>query len=317
MSRPAKSRPAPSRRRNRARPSSSFGKRSRKAPGESPALRPPLLVLLPESPDRAVGRRHRVRISRCSRRSIRTNFAELKARWPFGKFPLLVDDGGTVIETTWIIDHLQAHHPGPNGWIPDGDLGLRVRFLDRFFDIYVMDNMQAGRERRPPARKARAIPMARSRGATTCTSLTTGSRPTRRRPWAAGEQFTLADCAAAPSLFYADWVEEIGDRTAEAGGLSRAAARSSGGRPCGRRGTALSALFPARRARPRLSEGDGTPQQLVGLDHRREAGLVASDRRRSCRGDSGGPASNRSGAASGGRRRRRDRALTAPAARSC
>ena len=29
------------------------------------------------------------------------------------------------------------------------------------------------------------------------------------RPWACGEAFSLADCAAAPSLFYADWVHEI------------------------------------------------------------------------------------------------------------
>ena len=69
------------------------------------------------------------------------NFAELKRRWPFGKFPLLVDDGQTVVETSCIIDHLQAHHPGPNRWIPDGDLGRRVRFLDRLFDLYIMDTV--------------------------------------------------------------------------------------------------------------------------------------------------------------------------------
>ena len=138
------------------------------------------------------------------------NFAELKRRWPFGKFPLLVDDGKTVVETTPIIDYLQAHHPGPNRWIPDGDLGLQVRFLDRFFDLYVMDNMaKAGLDILRP--EGSRDPYGAQQGRDNLhlaydwleANLGDG-------PWAAGETFTLADCAAAPSLFYADWVEEIG-----------------------------------------------------------------------------------------------------------
>jgi len=138
------------------------------------------------------------------------NFGELKRRWPFGKFPLLVDDGVTVVETTPIIDYLQAHHPGPNTWIPDGDLGLRVRFLDRFFDNYVMNNMQAaGNDILRP--EGSRDPYGAQQGRDNLhvaydwleTNLGEG-------PWAAGDTFTLADCAAAPSLFYADWIEEIG-----------------------------------------------------------------------------------------------------------
>jgi glutathione S-transferase len=138
------------------------------------------------------------------------NFAELNGRWPFNKFPLLVDDGRTVVETTCIIDYLQAHHPGPNRWIPDGDLGLRVRFLDRFFDIYVMGNMQAaGNDILRP--EGSRDPYGAQQGRDNLhmaydwleANLGDG-------PWAAGDAFTLADCAAAPSLFYADWVEEIG-----------------------------------------------------------------------------------------------------------
>lgn len=137
------------------------------------------------------------------------NFEELKRHSPFGLFPLLVDDGRPVIETTCIIEHLQAHHPGPNRWIPDGELGRRVRLLDRFFDLHVMSNMQV-----PVANKLRPDG----------TQDDYGEARARERlhvaydwleanldgPWAAGDQFTLADCAAAPSLFYADWVEEIG-----------------------------------------------------------------------------------------------------------
>jgi glutathione S-transferase len=138
------------------------------------------------------------------------NFAELKRRWPFGKFPLLVDDGETVVETTPIIDYLQAHHPGPNRWIPDGDLGLRVRFLDRFFDIYVMETMtKAGLDILRPEGSRDPYGAQKARDDLNMAydwledQLGDG-------PWAVGDAFTLADCAAAPSLFYADWVEEIG-----------------------------------------------------------------------------------------------------------
>ena len=71
------------------------------------------------------------------------NGDELRRRWPFGQFPLLVDGDRSVVEATCIIEHVQAHHPGPNRWIPDGELGRRVRFLDRVFDLRVMANMQA------------------------------------------------------------------------------------------------------------------------------------------------------------------------------
>ena len=55
---------------------------------------------------------------------------------------MLVDDGGVVAETSCIIEHLQAYHPGPNVWIPEGEEGRRVRFLDRFFDLHIQGNMQ-------------------------------------------------------------------------------------------------------------------------------------------------------------------------------
>ena len=67
---------------------------------------------------------------------------ELKRLWPIGKFPLLVDNGKVIAETSCIIEHLQAHHRGPNDWIPGGDAGRRVRFLDRFFDLHIQGNMQ-------------------------------------------------------------------------------------------------------------------------------------------------------------------------------
>jgi glutathione S-transferase len=138
------------------------------------------------------------------------NFEELKRHSPFGLFPLLLDGGRPVIETTCIIEHLQAHHPGPNRWIPEGELGRRVRLLDRFFDLYVMGNMQlpvADRLRPEGAQDPYGVSRARERLHVAYDWLEANLGD---GPWAAGEQFTLADCAAAPSLFYADWVEEIG-----------------------------------------------------------------------------------------------------------
>ena len=138
------------------------------------------------------------------------NYAKLKRHWPFGLFPLLLDDDRPVVETTCIIEHLQAHHPGPNRWIPDGEIGRRARVLDRFVDIYVMTNMQkAGNDVLRPegCRDPYGVDKARKdlRTAYDWLEANLGDGP-----WAIGEQFTLADCAAAPSLFYADWLEEIG-----------------------------------------------------------------------------------------------------------
>lgn len=140
------------------------------------------------------------------------NYAELKRLWPFGKFPLLVDNGEVIPEATCIIEHLQAHHPGPNVWIPNGDPGQCVRFLDRFFDLHVMSNMQdvVGDALRPEdSRDSFGVARARER-LNVAYDWLEANLP--ESGWAAGESFTLADCAAAPSLFYADWVEEMGER---------------------------------------------------------------------------------------------------------
>jgi len=138
------------------------------------------------------------------------NSAELKRHWPFALFPVLLDDGQPVIETTCIIEHLQAHHPGKSCWIPDGAAGRQVRFLDRFFDQYVMNTMTISvfnalrpEESRDPYGVEKAMERLGTAYDWLEANLSDG-------PWAIGGQFTMADCAAAPSLFYADWVQEIG-----------------------------------------------------------------------------------------------------------
>ena len=138
------------------------------------------------------------------------NMEELERHWPFRLFPVLLDDGKPVVETTIIVEHLQAHHPGPNRWIPEGEPGRHVRFLDRFFDLYVMNNMTVPvfDKLRPEGKQdPYGVEQAMQWLVTAYDWLEANLGD---GPWAVGDAFTLADCAAAPSLFYADWVEPIG-----------------------------------------------------------------------------------------------------------
>ena len=137
---------------------------------------------------------------------------ELKARWPFGRFPILVDGAHTVVESTIIIEHLMLRHGGRVRWLPaDPAEALEVRFLDRFFDNDVMTAMQKPvleAIRKENSRKDEAMAEARR-----LLELAYGWLEQRLegRTWAAGDTVSLADCAAAPSLFYADWVHSIAD----------------------------------------------------------------------------------------------------------
>lgn len=140
------------------------------------------------------------------------NAAEWLRRWPFAQFPLLVDGDRTVTETSIIIEHLQLAYPGPTPLLPgDPAEALKVRFLDRVFDLHVMAVVQEAVNAAltgDPARAAegRAKAEAKLEVAYAWLEPELGGRT-----WAAGEAFTLADCAAAPALFYADWTHRIGD----------------------------------------------------------------------------------------------------------
>ncbi|HTI81015.1 MAG TPA: glutathione S-transferase family protein [Acetobacteraceae bacterium] len=139
------------------------------------------------------------------------NGAELARRWPLGKFPLLIDGDATVFEASAIIEHLAAFHPGPVKLIPaDAKAAVPVRMLDRIFDNYVMGPMQAivGDALRPEgARDPHGVVQART---TLDTIYAWLDQTLAGRRWAAGDAFTLADAAAAPALFYADWVHPFG-----------------------------------------------------------------------------------------------------------
>jgi len=139
-------------------------------------------------------------------------WAECQERWPFGRFPVLSDDGRTIAESSIIIEHLDLHHRGPVRLLPDDPAAaLEVRFLDRFFDNHIQTPMQAPvfETRRGEASRVETI-LAESRQALDA-AYGWLDRWMAGRVWASGDDFTLADCAAAPALFYADWVHPIGE----------------------------------------------------------------------------------------------------------
>ena len=136
---------------------------------------------------------------------------------PSGQFPVLVDGDAVVVEATSIVEHLAVHHPGPAPLIPaDPAQAVVARMLDRVFDNYVMGNMQrviaahfVDRDD-PGAGGLRDEPFA--------PEIAAGKTGLRRayawlERWLGENRLpphvSLVTCAAAPALFYADWVERV------------------------------------------------------------------------------------------------------------
>lgn len=140
--------------------------------------------------------------------------AEWKAHWPFARMPLLIDGDTIVPEATIIIEYLQLTRGGGAPMIPaDPHEALEVRKLDRLSDNYLMAPMQAivfdsirPEGDRDPFGVARARTLLDTAYAWWDAHMT-------GREWAA-EAFGLADCAAAPALFYCDWAHPIPERFA-------------------------------------------------------------------------------------------------------
>ncbi len=136
--------------------------------------------------------------------------AEFTVLWPIRRFPLLRDGERTVIESSIIIEYLDRHYPGTAPLIPaDADSALEARTMDRFFDNYVQTPQQkiVADSLRPAAnRDPYGVKEARAMLDTTYAWL---DRKLAGRHWATGGDFSLADCAAAPALFYADWTHPI------------------------------------------------------------------------------------------------------------
>jgi len=135
--------------------------------------------------------------------------AEFKKIWPIGKFPVLHDDarGRIIPESSIIIEYLAQHYPGKTQLVPaDAELASQTRLRDRFYDLYVNTPMQKiVTDRLRPSGKNDPYGVAEAKTLLeTAYGMIDQERGTK--DWALGDTFSMADCAAAPALYYANLV---------------------------------------------------------------------------------------------------------------
>jgi glutathione S-transferase len=140
--------------------------------------------------------------------------AALRALWPIGKFPVLSDSARNQIlpESSIIIEYLDQHYPGPTRFVPaDPELALQTRLRDRFYDLYVqvpMQKIMSDRLRPEGNKDPYGVEEARTQLRTSYAMI---ERQMRGDGWAMGDDFSLADCAALPPLFFGSVAEPFGD----------------------------------------------------------------------------------------------------------
>ncbi|MEW9571341.1 glutathione S-transferase family protein [Rhodanobacter sp. Si-c] len=151
------------------------------------------------------------RVVRLDEEASREDFRKL---WPILRFPVLRDEtrGRTVPESTVIIEYLALHYPGRTALIPtDPQAALEVRGRDRFFDLYLhVPTQKIITDRLRPENGHDGIGVAQAR-AQLRTAYALLEQEMGGRSWATGDAFTMADCAAAPPLFYSAWAEPVDD----------------------------------------------------------------------------------------------------------
>lgn len=156
--------------------------------------------------------------------------ADLRALWPIGKFPVLRDDAKdrTIPETSIIIEYLDQHYQGKTQFISEEpDRALQIRLQDRFYDLYVQFPMQeiVGDRLRPADKKDPfGVAQAKERLTNVYEMI---ERDMGGHTWAVGDEFSMADCAAAPALFYANKVVPLDDYKNTAAYLERLMQRPS------------------------------------------------------------------------------------------
>ena len=140
--------------------------------------------------------------------------AEFLKIWSIGKFPVLRDEARdrVIPESSIIIEYLAQHYPGRTRLVPeDADVARQMRMRDRFYDLYVSEPMQkiVGDRRRPPGQQdPYGVEQAKSRLQTAYGMI---DEDMAAKTWTIGDAFSMADCAAAPALFYANLVMPFGD----------------------------------------------------------------------------------------------------------
>jgi len=140
--------------------------------------------------------------------------ADFEKVWPIGRFPVLRDEARdrTIPESSIIIEYLGLYYPGKTRLVPaDAELAWQTRMWDRFYDLYVDEPMQkVVTDRLRPAGKTDPHGVGQAK-----TLLQTAygiiDQEMRTKTWAMGDAFSMADCAAAPALFYANLVTPFGD----------------------------------------------------------------------------------------------------------
>ena len=140
--------------------------------------------------------------------------AAFKKIWPIGKFPVLRDEARdrTIPESSIIIEYLQQHYAGKMRLVPeDAELARQTRFQDRFYDLHVNVPMQKiVTDRLRPAGKNDSYGVEHAKTLLQ-TALGMTDRSMAGKTWAMGDDFTMADCAAAPALFFANKVMPFGE----------------------------------------------------------------------------------------------------------
>lgn len=140
--------------------------------------------------------------------------ADFKRLWPIGKMPVLRDDANdrTIPESTTIIEYLAQYYPGRSALIPaNAEHARQARSWDRFFDLYIHEPMQkivVDRLWPPGQNDGFGVAQAKSLLATAYGMI---DAEMATKTWAMGDDFSMADCAAAPALFYAREVLPFGD----------------------------------------------------------------------------------------------------------
>lgn len=139
--------------------------------------------------------------------------AALVKLWGIGKFPVLQDDarGEIVPESSIIVEYLDRHYATRTRLIPgDPASALQTRLRDRFYDLYVhlpTQKIVVDRLRPEGSRDPHGVEEARAQLRTSYAMI---EQQMAGGGWAMGNDFTLADCAAAPSLFYGNMAEPFG-----------------------------------------------------------------------------------------------------------
>jgi glutathione S-transferase len=138
---------------------------------------------------------------------------QLRAHWPRGQMPVLVDGERGVAESSIIIEHLDIAYPATARMIPeDRQSALKVRLLDRVFDCHLQASFQAAVSEYIPFITETPDPVRLERARTTLSTVYPWLESVLPHDgWACGGAFSMADCSGAPALFYADWTQPIPD----------------------------------------------------------------------------------------------------------